>query len=194
MLVKLSIGSRDRHDKSHGFHPTWTSDHDDCTSDTKLENPNLVGLWSKWRTLSHYIVVLQSYWDAFSRSACMQLSWSCPWNADKRSSCNILDDCEVAPFGGQGRRPPFTRQHLQTPALSNHHHICPLPKYPTHYGILFTTRFTFRLPSHYKPAGYHLVDLWEIDDLADVLTILYRLQRTVGDDFPAGFSATRVLQ
>ena len=133
--VKLGIGSGDRHDMSHGFHTTWTSDHDDCTSDTKLENLNLVGLGSKWPTFSHNKVVLQTYWDAFSS---MQLSWRCPWNADKRSSFNILDACQVAPFGGQGRRPPFTRHtfnHLQLPITTIY--ICPLAKYPTHYGILF---------------------------------------------------------
>ena len=39
------------------------SDHDDCTSNTKLENSNLVQLALKWSTLSHNIVSFSFFWD-----------------------------------------------------------------------------------------------------------------------------------
>ena len=62
-LVRVGMDSRAK------LRTTWTSDQDDCTSDTKLENLNLVRLGSKELKHNHNVVILHVYWDAFSSSA-----------------------------------------------------------------------------------------------------------------------------
>ena len=70
--VRFDISSGDGHDMSYEFCMTRTRDQDDYTSNTTLENSNLIRLGSKWHTLSPDIVVLLPYGDAFLRSACIE--------------------------------------------------------------------------------------------------------------------------
>jgi hypothetical protein len=50
-----------------------------------------------------------------------------------------------SPFGGQGRRPPFTRQHFANSCTFQSPPYAHLQSIPPIMGYYFTTRFTFTL-------------------------------------------------
>lgn len=104
--------------------------------------------WSKWHTLSHNIVVL--FCSHTEMHFLVVLVCSCLGVVDEM----LTKDLHVtfltfvkwpSPFGGQGRRPPFTRQHFANSCTFQSPPYAHLQSIPPIMGYYFTTRFTFTL-------------------------------------------------